>query len=1058
MYDYNWSGPKDIYEAIQRRNKEFIQEYVKSHKKPLNLDILRTALKEKLEKNLIISLTKKGVIMEEQKKDEIPLLYLACEKNLDVDIIRLLLDLGFDPNEKSIYTKQTPLHLSCENKNSLSTIQLLVERGAQTNKVDLKEYIPLFYALENSDLNVIKFLLQNSDFSSYKKPKNMNFLHFVLCKPDARLDVVEYLLSYGVNPNEQDLDLRTPLHYACANKCQTSILDLLIKKSENFPKISLKTFGNIDHQKNLESTENIHQQDTPIKIVNVLDIHKQTPLHELCVLNYTEDRINVLLKAGADPNIQNPKGKTPFHLICELNPSLNLVKMFLESGASVDIQDLEGKTPLYAAIEQDATYDVIYELISKASNFEISDKTTNVTLLHLAFKKSLDLELIKIILERGAKINAQDSSKKTPLHYCTEKNKRQEIGKILLEIQKEKLNSGNLDDNTTSLNLFCEFSTDAETIKTLINKGADPLASDSEGQTPLHFACINHPTFEVVDILLRAGADPKSKNRRRQLPLHLALEAKAEQNVLEMLIKFLGSKEILSLDFKKQTPLEIALRKKYSFSTIKFLIENGAMKENKSGRGGQTPLHIAFLPPIDSKVVKLLLDNGADPDKPNILGKTPLVLAIMNNASQEVLDLVVTQKNFDFPAKSGKTPLFFASSANNIEMMQLLIKKGAQIQVHDKKRKSILHYAILKGANVEVIQLLLDHNADPNEILDNNTTCLDLCFLGKESPSPVVELLLKICKFDSSVQNPFEKAFSLALSHDASFPSLLLLAETGIDLTTFKMERLSFLDSVYIMKNINQIRLALSFDLNLSIDFFYENEKMLICKDFYSIMNDFERILESGDLSDFNIVLSDGSIPVHKFILQNRICLPNEKIAFEKALDIFHSGLCDFQMSEVKPFLRFVYSGYIDHKDKKYEQNILKIGSLFNLEHEWFNEKKGRRGLLKDLKRLWFDDKSKDFAVIVGDENVKLHKLILAIRSELFRGLFLSVDDPSNKVSEYSGRSPQTIKQLLKFFYFDELDFVISSVVASELDEAADFYQTNEKTLTWKILYNAKYL
>eukprot|EP01156_Anaeramoeba_ignava_P023318 Anaeramoba_ignava/c21452_g1_i1.p2 GENE.c21452_g1_i1~~c21452_g1_i1.p2 ORF type:complete len:111 (-),score=40.63 c21452_g1_i1:47-379(-) len=108
------------------------------------------------------------------------------------------------------------------------------------------------------------------------------------------------------------------------------------------------------------------------------------------------------------------------------------------------------------------------------------------------------------------------------------------------------------------------------------------------------------------------------------------------------------------------------------------------------------------------------------------------------------------------------------------------------------------------------------------------------------------------------------------------------------------------------------------------------------------------------------------------------------------------------------------------------------------------------------MERLWNDDESKDFVVVVEDERIRLHKVILLIRSELFRGLFLSVDDPSNQVNEYSGKSIQTIKQLFKFFYLDELDPVLPMVVVSEIEEALDFYQGNEKTLTWKILYNEK--
>ena len=53
--------------------------------------------------------------------------------------------------------------------------------------------------------------------------------------------------------------------------------------------------------------------------------------------------------------------------------------------------------------------------------------------------------------------------------------------------------------------------TTAEQIQTLIERGADINAKDTNGKTVLMYA-INHPNLELARILIRAGADASDKD------------------------------------------------------------------------------------------------------------------------------------------------------------------------------------------------------------------------------------------------------------------------------------------------------------------------------------------------------------------------------------------------------------------------------------------------------------------------------------------------------------------------------------------------------------------
>ncbi|KAJ5078615.1 speckle-type poz protein [Anaeramoeba ignava] len=88
------------------------------------------------------------------------------------------------------------------------------------------------------------------------------------------------------------------------------------------------------------------------------------------------------------------------------------------------------------------------------------------------------------------------------------------------------------------------------------------------------------------------------------------------------------------------------------------------------------------------------------------------------------------------------------------------------------------------------------------------------------------------------------------------------------------------------------------------------------------------------------------------------------------------------------------------------------------IDSKWIENKKGRKGIIKDLSKLYKENETKDFTIIVSEEKqIKVHKLILIIRSELFKAMFeLNIQDLSNKVHDYSKKSNETIQSINLFF------------------------------------------
>ena len=80
-------------------------------------------------------------------------------------------------------------------------------------------------------------------------------------------------------------------------------------------------------------------------------------------------------------------------------------------------------------------------------------------------------------------------------------------------------------------------------------------------------------------------------------------------------------------------------------------------------------------------VVKVLIDGGAEPDKADRYGETPLHKAAENGSlgrTDVVQFLINSGANLDKANNNGKTPLHRAAEKDNLEVVHLLIEKGAK--------------------------------------------------------------------------------------------------------------------------------------------------------------------------------------------------------------------------------------------------------------------------------------------------------------------------------------------------------------------------------------------
>ena len=139
------------------------------------------------------------------------------------------------------------------------------------------------------------------------------------------------------------------------------------------------------------------------------------------------------------------------------------------------------------------------------------------------YEPDVRLKLAKMLLEKGADINAQDKLGKTALHYTVSSSRiRSELYEQeqadLLDLLLRKGADPNIKDNDGNTVL-------AEALKATIGQhigimelekllqgGADPNVQNNESKTPLMLACEMDANFEIILTLLQAGADAKLKD------------------------------------------------------------------------------------------------------------------------------------------------------------------------------------------------------------------------------------------------------------------------------------------------------------------------------------------------------------------------------------------------------------------------------------------------------------------------------------------------------------------------------------------------------------------
>nr|XP_033331128.1 putative ankyrin repeat protein RF_0381 [Megalopta genalis] len=345
------------------------------------------------------------------------------------------------------------------------------------------------------------------------------------------------------------------------------------------------------------------------------------------------------------------------------------------------------------------------------------------------------------IEQRGQYQYIVDNDERTPLHYASTNG---HLDTIKYLVEEKNVNFMVVDDDSWTPLHCASYIGHQDTVKYLVDeKNANSTVVDTAGRTPLHCASYNGHLV-VVKYLLDENNDNFTVVDTTGLThLHYA----SVDGHLDT-IKYLNANFTI-FDTTGLTSLYYAYVNGH-LDIIKYVVEEKNVNFMVVDNDGWTPLHCASYNEHED-IVKYLLDEKNDNftviDNDGWIPShcvsynghldTIKYLSAVEKGHLDMTKYLVEEKGFDINIKdrSGRTILHLAVHSDNLDM-----RRRAMLNAFDKCGNTSLHNAARKG-HMDVVKLLVNKGANLNQ--SNNKGLTSLYYSTKAGHLNVVKFLVE---------------------------------------------------------------------------------------------------------------------------------------------------------------------------------------------------------------------------------------------------------------------------------------------------------------------------
>ncbi|KAJ5069785.1 btk-binding protein-related [Anaeramoeba ignava] len=201
---------------------------------------------------------------------------------------------------------------------------------------------------------------------------------------------------------------------------------------------------------------------------------------------------------------------------------------------------------------------------------------------------------------------------------------------------------------------------------------------------------------------------------------------------------------------------------------------------------------------------------------------------------------------------------------------------------------------------------------------------------------------------------------------------------------------------------------------------------------FSNLEEDLIKLFRRKEFCNISFKTGNGEIiSAHKLILKYRLNQNQNQIENEN--EKLQEIISKKSIKESNQIFEMIYSNNSNINPILYSE----IKEIINS-----NEK-----IEETMKRIYLNENEKDFIIERKEKQYKFPKLILIMRSELYRGMFLSVtNDKSNKVTDYSELSNKSFQIFEYWIYSNQIkeEIEITQEIIDELEIGIDYFQLNQ--------------
>eukprot|EP00435_Cladocopium_sp_Y103_P026970 s1639_g6.t1 len=385
------------------------------------------------------------------------------------------------------------------------------------------------------------------------KDEVMEQLLLRACQENGLIQV-EKLLKKPLDPNVKATGGIAPIHVAAQNG-HLEVAQLLLEARAEVEAATAEDGSNAVH------FAAMHGQVDMLKFLLEAGASRDAPMRDgfgatalhIGAQNGELEVVQFLLEAKAQKNTTTTGGATALHFAAQ-NGHAHVVQFLAEAGVEKDAVAYPGTairvSPAELAV-QHGHQEVARVLVEAGAGADGAVTAAVVT---------GNADILLMLLERRAEVNRPSEQGRTPLHVAAEGGDL-EIVKILLERGANK-NVATTDEGMTALSCAARFGR-LEVVKCLVEAGADKDAMTPEGKTAFVVA-IENRRLEVAMFLANSGAKvDEAIAASSPDPLHHAAEA--------------GHVEVVDRLLEKKAPCDRALTS-LSITPLHLAAQNGHLK------------------------------------------------------------------------------------------------------------------------------------------------------------------------------------------------------------------------------------------------------------------------------------------------------------------------------------------------------------------------------------------------------------------------------------------------------------------------------------------------